>query len=297
MTDNPNTMRPAASLSFMQSSQAAVPEPSGSGRSMVCVLGAHSGVGVSTVSANLALCAQRRSLNRETALLDLNLYEGDLHLLLGLEPEHHWRELMRDPLALDPTLLMSVMVKHKTGLHLLASDYDGLREASVPPDKVGRLCKLARSLFPTVLVDCGTVLNPAVTMALTSTTTILLVVTLEVPTMRRAFRMIEALNTLGHGRERVILVLNRYRREDQGLLEEAEALFGQPVALSIPDVPEEARAAVETWRLLCAGTSGGAMVRAYERLAACVMAAEQTPAAHPPSWRARWIQRLWGDAA
>lgn len=70
-------------------------------------------------------------------------------------------------------------------------------------------------------------------MALTSTTTILLVVTLEVPTMRRAFRMIEALNTLGHGRERVILVLNRYRREDQGLLEEAEALFGQPVALSI----------------------------------------------------------------
>ena len=262
MTDNPNTMRPAASLSFMQSSQAAVPEPSGSGRSMVCVLGAHSGVGVSTVSANLALCAQRRSLNRETALLDLNLYEGDLHLLLGLEPEHHWRELMRDPLALDPTLLMRVMVKHKTGLHLLASDYDGLREASVPPDKVGRLCKLARSLFPTVLVDCGTVLNPAVTMALTSTTTILLVVTLEVPTMRRAFRMIEA-----------------------------------PVALSIPDVPEEARAAVETGRLLCAGTSGGAMVRAYERLAACVMAAEQTPAAHPPSWRARWIQRLWGDAA
>jgi MinD-like ATPase involved in chromosome partitioning or flagellar assembly len=50
---------------------------------MVCVLGAHSGVGVSTVSANLALCAQRRSLNRETALLDLNLYEGDLHLLLA----------------------------------------------------------------------------------------------------------------------------------------------------------------------------------------------------------------------
>jgi Flp pilus assembly CpaE family ATPase len=52
-----------------------------------------------------------------------------------LEPEHSWRELMRDPLVLDPTLLMSVLVKHKTGLHLLASDYDGLREISVPPDK------------------------------------------------------------------------------------------------------------------------------------------------------------------
>jgi pilus assembly protein CpaE len=137
---------------------------------------------------------------------------------------------MRDPLALDPTLLMSVLVKHKTGLHLLASDYDGLREASVPPDKIGRLCKLAQSLFPTVVVDCGTVLNSAVTMALTSATTILLVVTLEVPTMRRAVRMMEALNTLGHGRERVILVLNRSRREDQGLQEEAEALLGQPVA-------------------------------------------------------------------
>lgn len=62
MTGNPNGIRPAA-------------ESSESGRSMVCVVGAHSGVGVSTVSANLALCAQRGSLHRETALLDLNLYE------------------------------------------------------------------------------------------------------------------------------------------------------------------------------------------------------------------------------
>ncbi len=297
MTGNMNTLRQAATLAPLQSSQAAIPESPESGRSTVCVLGAHSGVGVSTVSANLALYAHRRSLNREAALLDLNLHEGDLHLLFGLEPEHHWRELMRDPLIMDPTLLMSVLVKHKTGLHLLASDYDGLREAAVPPDKVGRLCKLAQSLFSMVVIDCGTVLNPAVSMALTSATTILLVVTLDVPTLRRAFRMIAALNTLGHGGERVILVLNRYRREDHGLLEEAEALLGQPVALSIPDVPEEAREAVESGHLLCADTSGGVVVRAYERLAAHVMDAKQTPAAHPSSWRARWIQRLWGDAA
>ena len=284
MTGNSYPIRPAA-------------ESSGSGRSMVCVLGAHSGVGVSTVSANLALCAQRRNLNRETALLDFNLYEGDLHLLLALEPEHHWRELMRDPLALDPTLLMSVLVKHKTGLHLLASDYDGLRDASVPPDKIGRLCKLAQSLFPMVVVDCGTVLNSSVNMALTSATTILLVMTLEVPTMRRAVRMMEVLNTLGHGRERVILVLNRSRREDQGLQAEAEVLLGQPLALSIPDVPEDAREALETGRVLCAGKSGGALVHAYERLAALVMDTQQAPASQPPSWRARWIQRLWSDAA
>ncbi|MFZ1819537.1 MAG: hypothetical protein WAU44_16515 [Nitrospira sp.] len=284
MTGNPNGIRPAA-------------ESSESGRSMVCVVGAHSGVGVSTVSANLALCAQRGSLNRETALLDLNLYEGDLHLLLQLETEHPWRELMRDPLVLDPTLLMSVLVKHKTGLHLLASDYDGLREISVPPDKIGRLCSLAQSLFPTIVVDCGTVLNSAVTTALTSATTILLVTTLEVPAMRRAIRLMEALKALGHGRERVILVLNRSRRDDQGLQGEAEALIGQPIAVSIPDVPEDAREALETGRLLCAGKNGGAVVRAYERLAARVMDAKRAPVAQPTSWRARWIPRLWGDAA
>ena len=284
MTGNTNLICPAA-------------ESSGSRRTMVCVLGAHSGVGVSTVSANLALCAQRCSLNREAALLDFNLYEGDLHLLLELEPVHPWRELMRDSFALDPTLFMSVLVKHETGLHLLASDYDGLRDNSVPPDKIGRLCMLAQTLFQMVIVDCGTVLNSAVNMALTSATTILLVTTLEVPAMRRAIRMVESLNALGHSRERVRLVLNRSRREDQGLQAEAEALLGQPFVLSIPDVPEEAREAVESGRVLCAGTNGGAVVRAYERLAALVMDTKHAPASQSPSWQARWIQRLWSDAA
>jgi len=109
--------------------------------------------------------------------------------------------------------------------------------------------------------------------------------------------MMEALNTLGYGRERVILVLNRSRREDQGLQAEAEVLLGQPLALSIPDVPEDAREALETGRVLCAAKSGGAVVHAYERLAALVMDTEQAPASQPPSWRARWIQRLWSDAA
>ena len=134
-------------------------------------------------------------------------------------------------------------------------------------------------------------------MALTSATTILLVMTLEVPTMRRAVRMMEALNTLGYGRERVILVLNRSRREDQGLQAEAEVLLGQPLAVSIPDVPEDAREALETGRALCAGRSEGAVVRAYERLAALVMDPAQAPALQPPSWGARWMQRLWRDAA
>lgn len=135
------------------------------------------------------------------------------------------------------------------------------------------------------------------TTALTSATTILLVTTLEVPAMRRAIRMMEALKALGHGRERVILVLNRSRRDDQGLQGEAEALIGQPIAVSIPDVPEDAREALETGRLLCAGKNGGAVVRAYERLAARVMDAKRAPVAQPTSWRARWIPRLWGDAA
>ena len=163
---------------------------------------------------------------------------------------------MRDPLALDPTLLMSVLVRHETGLHLLASDYDGLRDASVPPDKIGRLCKLAQSLFPMVVVDCGTVLNSAVNMALTSATTILLVMTIEVPSMRRAVRMMEALNTRSGTVVSVILVLNRSRREDQGLQAEAEVLLGQPLAVSIPDVPEDAREARDRARV-CAGRSEG----------------------------------------
>lgn len=284
MTGNVNADRPAVGSSE-------------SGRSMVCVMGAHSGVGVSTVSANLAFCAQRGKLNRETALLDLNLYEGDLHLLLRLEPEHFWRELMRDPLVLDPTLLMSVLMKHKTGLHLLASDYDGLPEVSVPSDKINRLCSLAQSLFPMIVADCGTVLNSTVTTVLTAATTVLLVTTLEVPAMRRTLAMMEALKALGHGRERVVVVLNRSRREDQGLQAEAEGLIGQPIDFLVPNVPEDAHEALETGRLLCADKKSGAVVKVYERLAARLIDTKREALSRPASWHSRWISRLWGDAA
>ncbi|MEK7788132.1 MAG: P-loop NTPase [Chloroflexota bacterium] len=76
---------------------------------VIALFGAKGGVGASTVAVNLALCAQQQRTKESVALVDLNLQAGDLHLLLGLEPAHRWRGVMRQADRLDATFLMSLL--------------------------------------------------------------------------------------------------------------------------------------------------------------------------------------------
>ncbi len=258
---------------------------------LIALFGAKGGVGTSTVAVNLGLCAQQRRAKESVVLVDLNLQAGNLHLLLGLEPAHRWREIMREGSRLDPTLLMSLLATHESGLHLLASDYDGLGDTLLNPELVSRALLILRSLFDVVVTDCGHVLHPATRKVLEQASAVLVVTALDIPAMRRTTRILEVLNPLLGGGRRAQVLLNGLDRNDQGLVTEAEKALRYSVAWHIPSDSDEARTAIELGQPLCAISQRSDVVQIYRHLASALTEKEASSGTTPPNGAARWLAK------
>ena len=258
---------------------------------VIALFGAKGGVGTSTVAVNLGLCAQQSRAKESVVLVDLNLQAGDLHLLLGLEPAHRWREMMREASRLDPTFLMSLLAKHESGLHLLASDYDGLGDTLLNPELVSRALLILRSLFDVVVADCGHVLHPATRKVLEQASTVLVVTALDIPAMRRTTRVLEVLKPLLGNGHTVQVLVNGLDRNDQGLVAEAEKALRHRVAWHIPADPAEARSAIELGRPLCAISQRGDVVQTYRHLASALTGEEPPGGDAAPHRAARWLAK------
>lgn len=269
------------------------PEPNAAPRGLViAVFGAKAGVGTSTVAVNLALCAQQRRTQESVALVDLNLQAGDLHLLLGLEPTHRWRGMMRESDRLDATFLMSLLAKHTSGLHLLASDYDGLGDTMLNPELVSRAIALLRSLFPIVIADCGHVLQAPARKALEQASIILVVTELEIPAMRRAKRLLGVLTPLLGDTKTIQILINGLDRNDRELVAEAEKTLGHRIGWEIPADSAEARSAIEQGHPLCAISRRGDVVQAYRALASALTDEEPRETAPESPVASGWGAKL-----
>lgn len=273
--------------------QERLPEQNAAPRGLViAVFGAKGGVGASTVAVNLALCAQQRRAQESVALVDLNLQAGDLHLLLGLEPTHRWRGIMRESDRLDATFLMGLLATHTSGLHLLASDYDGLGDTMLNPELVSRAIALLRSLFPVVIADCGHVLQVPARKTLEQASTVLVVTGLEIPAMRRAKRLLDVLKPLLGDTKKIQVLINGLDRNDRELAAEAEKALGHRVAWQIPADSAEARSAIEQGRPLCAISRRNDVVQVYRNLASALTEEKPGETDQEPPAASGWGAKL-----
>ena len=129
---------------------------------VVSVIGARGGVGTSTVATNLAISVQQARPGESVALVDLNVHGGDLGLFLDLRAAQGLKHLSEDVSRLDETIVRSTMMRHASGLYLLASGYEGFEETEPRPGSAMRVIGLLQSMHRHVVVDCGHVLEPAV---------------------------------------------------------------------------------------------------------------------------------------
>lgn len=124
---------------------------------LTVIVGARTGMGVSTLAANLAVLLQRRDAarGREALLLDLGLPAGDGMLLLDTKCEFGFVEAVRNVRRFDQTFVHTALSHHASGLALttLPADPGDMREVS-HASSVGLLNRL-RAFFDQQIVDLG----------------------------------------------------------------------------------------------------------------------------------------------
>lgn len=210
------------------------PRQSEPGR-LITVLGPSGGSGGSTLSVNLA--AALASKYERCALFDLKLETGDLATLLDIEPEHTIADFCRNMPRMDQVMFAQCFARHKCGIHLLASPNHYSEVEDVTARGVRKALSMARSQFPFVIVDLDHSYRGPHAQALFQADVVILVMQLDFTSLRQSRRVLNYLHEVGIERNRIQLVVNRYRRPKELPVSEVEETLGLNVRFLIPDDP------------------------------------------------------------
>jgi pilus assembly protein CpaE len=173
---------------------------------LIVFVGAKGGSGVTTVASNFAV-SMAQECGQSTVLIDLNLPLGDAALELGVTAQYSFLNALQNFIRLDSNFLSKLLVKHSSGLSVLAAP-DTYTEAEISNEAVERLLTIARQDFDCVVVDAGSKFDPACKCLFDAGAAVYLVLQVGISELRNANRIIsELFNRRGAKLE---VVLNRF---------------------------------------------------------------------------------------
>ncbi len=211
---------------------------------VIATMAPSGGSGASTIAVNIATVLARR--HESSALLDLRLTAGDLASLLDLKPQHTLADLCERMPRVDRTMFENLLTRHSSGVHLLAAPRSLSQLEKVTTGGIRQAVALARGQFPYVVLDLDNSFGESQVETLWQADVIMLVLRLDYTSIRNCRKMMERLNEMGLGLERVQLVANRYGESKQLSLAEAQAALGQKIAHCVPDAPARINGAVNS---------------------------------------------------
>ena len=200
------------------------------GGKVFSVINAKGGSGSTTTAVNVALALQ--SSLGSTALVDLAPL-GHAALHLNAKPQFTVADALRNLHRLDSSLLESFMTQQDKGLHLLA----GTTNPSADPtsnSELARLFDLLVGNYQYTVVDFSTRLDSTARLICNLSETVLIVAQADVASLWSAARIVQYLSDTG-GRERIKLVLNRFRKVPGFEDRDTENAVGAKILYKIPN--------------------------------------------------------------
>ena len=258
---------------------------------IIDVIGSKGGVGSTTLAVNLAASLASQNPSRSVALIDMNLLFGEIPLFLDFTPSYHWGEIVRNITRLDPTLLMSILHEHPARLHVLPSPSQLNSTAEATPEIIEHLLNLMKTIFDYIVVDSGHVTDQTSMKILELADTVLLVAILSLPCLTNLSKSLQLFEDLGYPEEeRTRIIMNRYIKNSDISIKDAEKSIGKEVFHAIPNDFKLTMSAINQGKTLSQIAPKSAVARSIEELAQ-TFAQKETSKAGTSSFLGRWLGR------
>ena len=195
--------------------------------------GAKGGAGTTTLAVNSAIDIARLS-KRPTVIVDLHQFCGEVSLFLGVRPRFTLIDALDNLHRMDQEFLRELVVRHKSGLDILAGG-DQIDRPSINdvPAVEQLLQQLGRS-YDFVIIDAGTVTTPVADVAVFAADTIYLVANPDIASVRNAHRIVDRFEQLGAGKDRLRVLLNRMSEQNQIGPKQIETTLGHSLHMAFP---------------------------------------------------------------
>jgi pilus assembly protein CpaE len=195
--------------------------------------GAKGGAGTTTVAVNCGVELARLS-KRSTVIVDLKPGLGEVALFLGVRQRYSVLDAIDNLHRLDREFLRELVVKHKSGLEILAGSDNFDRPGAADGGAIEELLRLLTRQYEYIIVDAGSQVNSCAVAALYAADTIFLVANPDVPSIRNAQRLLDRVRQLGACGERVRVLLNRAAEPYPIPPKQIEAAIGHPIHHTFP---------------------------------------------------------------
>jgi pilus assembly protein CpaE len=195
--------------------------------------GTKGGAGTTTIAVNSAIEIARVS-KKPTLIIDLHQFIGEVSLFLGVRPRFTLVDALDNLHRLDAEFLRELVVKHKTGLDILAGsehiDRPGPQDAVV----FEQLLQILGRTYDYIVVDAGMLTGACADVAVYAADTIYLVANPDIACIRNANRLMDRMGQLGAGRDRVRVLLNRMSDRHQIGPKQIETTLGLSLHMIFP---------------------------------------------------------------
>ena len=175
---------------------------------VIAVFSLRGGLGLSMLASNLA-ASFSQIWGSPSVLVDLAFLNGQCALLLDLPLRNTWADLGNSPaIEMDMDLINSVLLRHDSGVHVLASPRRPQDGEVVTAAHVQHAIELLRAHYHYIMLDLPHDFSEITLVGLDMADQILLMVAPETASVRCAANALETFDQLNYSPERISLILN-----------------------------------------------------------------------------------------
>jgi len=233
----------------------------------ICVTGPSGGAGATTIACNLAL-EIGHLVDRDCALVDLDLQFGDVALNFDAEPKYNIHDLADAGAELDKAVVGSTMLALPCKVALLARPELIEQSENIHADTVNRILEFLKSLFENTIVDVPGYFDHRNIAAVTQADLVLVVCQLLVPSIRNTKRYIDTLRRIGVPEDRIEVIVNRADGRT-GRLTEADLAetIKKPIFAAVPNDYQFVARSIDIGRPIAALDRGSPVRTAIRQIA------------------------------
>ncbi|NRB38769.1 MAG: AAA family ATPase [Pseudomonadales bacterium] len=200
------------------------------------VINAKGGSGASLFSCTLAHMMAKLN-EKKVALIDMDIQFGSLCHYFNMDSKYGLIEALQNAFELDEVALEGYMLKHESGLDLLdIKPGDFILPEDIHSEHMDVLLKLMAKKYEHIVVDMPRHLDALSCLVLESSDKVVVVLQQSISHLRDAKRLLDILrNDLGIDKERILVVLNRYDKNNDLSLKDIQKTLNHPVSTTLPN--------------------------------------------------------------
>ena len=253
---------------------------------------AKGGSGTSTAVLNIGIELHRLT-GKRTLVVDLDAELGEISLLLGVQPQFNFVDLVQNFHRMDASLLSSYIEQHTSGVHLLSAPFHPERAAEIRGDQIRQVLLYLRQQYDYVLVDTPKSFSAESLATFEQADGLFLIATIDLPSLRNIQRVLPLLRrVMPHGLEQVHLVINRYDPDSEVKLKDVERTLGLPVFATLSNDYETLIRSVNTGKPVVLGAPKSAYAKDVQEVARKIAQVADNHDA-PQEGEGNLLTRLW----